>query len=124
MSYATVLVVEDDHSLRGLVGDFLDSVGFHVIQARTADDAISLIDSGAEIHAVFSDINMPGKMDGLDLARWLRFFHPRTKIVLTSGCQQRDTAELCDGGPMISKPFSLTVVATRLLSVCGIEGRS
>jgi len=56
---------------------------------------------------VFSDVQMPGSMDGFDLARWVRDEHPRIKIILTSGVIQAVEAagELCDGGPLLQKPY-------------------
>lgn len=116
---STVLVVDDEVELRWLFADFLSQVGFHVLQAGTADDAIRQLQNGAVVHIVFSDVNMPGTMDGIALARWLRQNRPEIKVVLASGQAQPDTAELlCDGGAMLKKPFHLHSMASRLLNVC------
>ncbi|MFT0546203.1 response regulator [Allopusillimonas ginsengisoli] len=115
---STVLVVDDEVELRWLLADFLSQVGFHVLQAGTADDAIRKLQNGAVVHIVFSDVNMPETMDGIALARWLRENRPEIKVVLASGQVQPDTAELYDGGAILKKPFHLHAMASRLLNVC------
>ncbi|MFT0546234.1 response regulator [Allopusillimonas ginsengisoli] len=115
------MVVEDNVELRCMISDILSQTGFHVLQAGTADDAAQKLQNGASVHVVFSDVNMPGEMDGIDLAKWLRRNRPEIKIVLTSGQLQFGAAGLCDGGSIIMKPFRLRTVVMRLLNVCHIS---
>lgn len=117
----TVMVVEDDVELRYVLSEFLSESGFHVLQVGTADDAAQLLQNGASVNVVFSDVNMPGEMDGIGLARWLRCNRPEIKVVLTSGQLQFGADGLCDGGSIVIKPFRLRSVATRLLNVCHIS---
>jgi DNA-binding NtrC family response regulator len=82
-----VLVVEDDVLIRFLIGDHLRDVGFNVLEASNVRDAMTLIASQVRIDLVFSDINMPGDMDGCALANWLRVFSPKIPVILTSGAK-------------------------------------
>src|SRR5205823_2491556 len=68
----TVLVVEDETLIRMMIADALRSAGLRVIEARTADDALQHLRSGSAVQFVFTDIEMPGTMDGIELARLLR----------------------------------------------------
>jgi hypothetical protein len=63
----------------------LESLGYAVLQARTGPEAIKLLESGEPVALVFSDIVMPGKMTGYDVAEWIRSKRPDLKVVLTSG---------------------------------------
>lgn len=81
----SVLVVEDDGLIRMSVVDELESAGFKVIEAGNADEAITAIEGNPDIDAVFTDIDMPGSMDGLMLAKLLHQSRPDIAILLTSG---------------------------------------
>jgi len=80
-----ILLVEDNADLRMLTSDFLSDVGFEVVATQSARDAFAAIDSGIHIDLVFSDINMPGAIDGIGLARWLSVNRPLLPVILTSG---------------------------------------
>lgn len=79
-----VLVVEDEVLVRSIAAEFLRDAGYSVIEAENADAAVAAFESGAPIDAVFSDIQMPGAMDGMMLAAWVRERHV-TPVLLTSG---------------------------------------
>ena len=81
----TVLVVEDDPLIRELVVDELHSEGFSVVEARDADQAIAILEVRDDIHLVFTDVDMPGSMNGLKLAAAVRDRWPPVHIVITSG---------------------------------------
>lgn len=68
MSPLLVLVVEDDYLLRIVAVSFLEDAGFATLEARSADEAIALLEARRDIRMVFTDIDMPGSMDGLRLA--------------------------------------------------------
>ncbi len=89
----TVLVVEDDLLVRLDLVDALQRSGFKTREAGTARAAIEQMEQHADIRAVFTDIEMPGTMDGLALAHYVRFRWPPTIIVISSG-QLRPTQEL------------------------------
>lgn len=81
----SILVVEDDALLRLMVADFLRDAGYAVIEARSAAEAISTVERAIDVDLVFSDVQMPGDADGLDLARWLQAHRPDVPVILTSG---------------------------------------
>jgi CheY-like chemotaxis protein len=80
-----ILVIEDEVLIRILVAESLRDAGFIVIETASADEAWSFIMGGGEMDLVFSDINMPGSMDGLELARRLQSHDPDLPIILSSG---------------------------------------
>jgi CheY-like chemotaxis protein len=117
----TILVVEDEHFIRMDIAAHLRDCGWHVIEAGTAREAIAVLESGVQIDLVFSDIQMPGAMNGLGLADWLRHHRPRVPIILTSGViNASDTTKaLCDEGP-ISKPYDHRHLAERIRHHLGL----
>ena len=89
----------------------LRDYGFDVVEAANADDAITLFNAGRKIDIVFSDMNMPGSMDGAGLAKWLRSKHPTIKVVLASGAAQflEGTSHLCER--FFTKPYGYGAMA-------------
>jgi len=82
---ATVLVVDDDQLVREPIADYLREVGFDVLEAGDAHEAIDLVDHADHVDLVFTDIRMPGELDGVGLARWVRTHRPGLPVLLTSG---------------------------------------
>jgi CheY-like chemotaxis protein len=101
-----VLVVEDDHLLRLDATDMVEAAGFEVIEAANADEAIAILESRNDIAVVFTDVQMPGSMDGLKLARAVRGRWPPIKIVTTSGLRIVEETDLPEGGRFLPKPYS------------------
>jgi two-component system, response regulator PdtaR len=83
-----VLIVEDDFLLRMDAVDIVKAAGFEPVEAGNADEAIAILESDLNIHVVFTDVQMPGTMDGLKLARFVRDRWPPIKIVATSGSRE------------------------------------
>src|SRR4051812_37334737 len=82
----TVLLVEDEALIRMSLADFLEDRGFEVIETATAAEAIEVLRTSIErIDLVFSDVRMPGEMDGFGLAAWLQVNHQGLPVILTSG---------------------------------------
>lgn len=81
----TILVVEDETVIRQDICEHLERCGFTVLQAESASGAVSKIMSHPEIALVFTDIRMPGPMDGHDLALWIRLNHPKIIVMITTG---------------------------------------
>jgi CheY-like chemotaxis protein len=81
----TVLVVEDEALIRELVAEELELAGYSIVIASDADQAIAILEARPDIHLVFTDINMPGSMDGLKLAAAIRDRWPPVHIIITSG---------------------------------------
>jgi CheY-like chemotaxis protein len=82
---ARILVVEDEVLIRALIPEELRLEGFSVIEADRADDALTYIKAGAQVDLVFSDIQTPGSLNGLQLAETLRDKYPHIPVILTSG---------------------------------------
>src|SRR5579871_6337555 len=80
-----ILIVEDEFLLRMDSAEVIEDAGFAVIQAANADEAIAILTARPDVHVVFTDIQMPGSMDGLTLARFVRDRWPPIKIIATSG---------------------------------------
>jgi two-component system, response regulator PdtaR len=80
----SILVVENDPLVRISVADHLRSVGYQVVEAGTADEAVSAL-SSSRIHLVFSDVDLPGTMGGFSLAVWVRHHYRSLPVILTSG---------------------------------------
>jgi CheY-like chemotaxis protein len=103
----TILVVEDDALVRRVVVEHLRDCGFLVIEAGTADEAIRLLRTSERVEIVFSDVQMPGSLDGFALAQWVRREQPGVKVILTSGAPRAVpvAGELCAAGPLMPKPY-------------------
>jgi CheY-like chemotaxis protein len=100
-----VLIVEDEFLLRMDSAAMLESAGFEVIQAGDADEAISILSARSDIHVVFTDVQMPGSMDGLKLARFVRNRWPPIKIIATSGHAHVEDDDLPVGSVFLPKPY-------------------
>ena len=103
-----VLVVEDEVVLRMAVSAHLRDAGFVVIEAVDAEEAVELLRANHKIQLVFSDITMPGTMDGDMLAEWISERYPEIRILLTSGITQRGQQ------PFIAKPYSFIELERRI----------
>jgi CheY-like chemotaxis protein len=112
----TVLVVEDEWVVRMSIADYLRDCGYRVLEAGNADEAITALDADARVAIVFSDVQMPGSMDGRGLARWVRRERPGVKIIMTSGVIRATEAarDLCEDGPLMVKPYSHTELGRRI----------
>ncbi|MCP9625618.1 response regulator [Rhodopseudomonas palustris] len=113
-SRPVVLVVEDEALLRMNAVDIVQEAGFAVLEASTADEAIHILETRDDICVVFTDIQIPGSMDGLKLARAVRGRWPPIQIIATSGRVRVSGDELPDGGRFLPKPYT-THQVTRLL---------
>ena len=100
-----VLVVEDEGFIRMLAADILQDEGFTVLEVATADEAWPILESRGDIGVLFTDVNMPGSMDGLALAERVAERWPRIRLVVTSGRQGLSNDELPDHGQFIQKPY-------------------
>src|SRR3954470_10107757 len=114
-----VLVVEDEFLLRMNAVDMIAAAGFEVIEAANADEAIAILENRRDITVVFTDIQMPGSMDGLKLARAVRGRWPPIKIVATSGHVSVSDADLPEGGRFLAKPYNALQIGSLLREVIG-----
>ena len=81
----TVLIVEDHFWTRYMAAEYFRDAGYRVIEANDADEALSVLAPGNQVHVVFSDIQMSGSIDGLALAEWIAQRYPHLPVLLTSG---------------------------------------
>ncbi|MDO9415517.1 response regulator [Pararhizobium sp.] len=101
----SVLVVEDEMLIRMDIASYLEEEGFTVYEAADADEAIAVLDGNADISVMFTDIDMPGTMDGLKLAAAVRDRWPPVKIIVTSGHRLLRDELLPIQGRFFSKPY-------------------
>jgi CheY-like chemotaxis protein len=112
----TILVVDDEVLIRMAVSDFLQECGFKVLEAGTAAEAIEMIQSHQSvIDLVFSDVRMPGDMDGFGLSQWIRT-NAGLPVILASGDARKSDAahELCAEEPFLRKPYDLEYVVAQI----------
>ncbi|WP_158266696.1 response regulator [Alsobacter soli] len=100
--HSRVLLVEDGLLLRFMMAQMLENTGFVVIGAGDADEALSLLEADS-FAIVVSDIDMPGEMDGVELAHEIRSRWPEVPVILISG-EELPSRELPDGCPFLPKP--------------------
>jgi CheY-like chemotaxis protein len=114
-----VLIVEDEFLLRMNATDMVRAAGFEAVEAANADQAIEILEARPDITVVFTDVQMPGSMDGLKLARAVRGRWPPIKIVATSGYPHVGERDLPEGGRFLPKPYSPTEVTGLLRELTG-----
>jgi two-component system, response regulator PdtaR len=112
-----ILIVEDDPFLRMLAVEFVNEAGFETLQARDADQAIAILESCSRIAVLFTDINMPGSMDGLKLARVVNKRWPVIEILIASGHVQLRQADLPPNGRFLGKPYHAAAMIAELHSL-------
>ena len=104
-SRPVILVVEDDTLLRMHAAEMIDEAGFDVVEAQNADIAMVVLESRPDIAILFTDIDMPGSMNGLKLAQAVASRWPLIHIVATSGHFQMRDGDLPAGGQFLPKPY-------------------
>ena len=112
-----ILIVDDEALIRAMLSDYLQECGFKVLEGSNADEAILIIEkSDVIIDLVFSDVSMPGTIDGFGLAQWIRTNRPGLPIILTSGDTKKVSSaeQLCENEPFMAKPYDLSVVVARI----------
>lgn len=102
----TVLLVEDEVLIRLMIADELRNQSIHVLEASNAGEALTVLESSLPVHLLFTDIRMPGQMDGIALARLAHARFPRLKVIITSSRQPEEPIrELADA--FLPKPYDL-----------------
>jgi CheY-like chemotaxis protein len=109
-----VLIVEDELLVRMDTGAAVQKAGFDVLEAGDADEAIAILTARNDIRLVFTDVHMPGSMDGLKLAHFVRDRWPPVKIVATSGHARIADSDLPEGGRFLPKPYSASEITATL----------
>lgn len=103
-----VLVVEDEVLVRLNAVLLLEEAGFDTLEAGSAEEAIAVLEARKDIRIVFSDIHLPGSIDGLRLAHAIRRRWPPIELVLTSGHMRVPEGEMPERGHFLGKPYGAT----------------
>jgi CheY-like chemotaxis protein len=106
-----VLLVEDEPLLRAITSERLRDQGLQVVEAPAAAHAIALLEQHPEIDVLFTDVDMPGAIDGVALASVARQIQPRLMVILTSGKWIGGEADVPEGAVFVAKPYSTGAVA-------------
>ncbi|HEX7874028.1 MAG TPA: response regulator [Sphingobium sp.] len=101
----TVMIVEDEFLLREIGAEVLNDAGYDVVEAHDASEAMEVLEHRRDIALVFTDIRMPGPMDGLALAERVHERWPAIKLLVTSGHMRLSDDELPDHGVFLAKPY-------------------
>ena len=109
-----ILVVEDEILIRAAVADYLRIAGYTVVEAADAAEAVAVFASGEPVDVVMCDVEMPGSIDGLGLARWIDRRHPSLPVLLTSGRRVAISTGKRPRHLFIAKPYRLQELAKRL----------
>jgi two-component sensor histidine kinase/ActR/RegA family two-component response regulator len=119
-SPANVLVVEDEMVLRMRAVDIVEDAGFTAVEAVNADEAISILEARSDISLLFTDIQMPGSMDGLKLAHAVHDRWPAIKIILVSGQVNPSEAERPTDSRFFGKPLGVEEMTAQLQVMIGV----
>lgn len=117
-----ILIVEDEFLLRWPTAEYLRDVGYRVIEAATAEEAMTVLSSGAHIDIVFSDINLRGELTGHLLASWMERHRPELAVLMSSA--NRDaSASIVLGAKreFIPKPYSLADIDRRIRGLLSVR---
>lgn len=118
-SVPNVLVVEDEMILRMRAIDIVEDAGFNPVEAVNADQAISILESRSDISLLFTDIQMPGSIDGLRLAHAVHERWPSVKIILVSGQVKPSETDRPEGSRFFGKPLGVEQMVTELQAMVG-----
>jgi CheY-like chemotaxis protein len=111
---STVLVVEDEGIVRIDAAESLRDAGFEVVEAADAIEAMDAVESRDDIGVLFTDIDIPGGMDGLELARLVHRRRPKVCLILTSGAVRIPQEQIPDKGEFVRKPYCPDAVASTI----------
>jgi len=111
---AVILVVEDEPLQRMMAVDLVETAGFDVVEARSADEAVRILENRLDIRVVFTDIDMPGGVDGMKLATMIRDRWPPIELIIISGKHRPTQEDLPVRGVFFSKPYKRDEVTRAL----------
>lgn len=116
---STILIVEDEFLVRMAAVDLVEEAGFLALEAGNADEAIAILEERPDVRLVLTDIDMPGTMDGLKLAHYIRHRWPPIHLIIASGKAMVEEADLPSGTRFLAKPYQGTVMSEALLEMLG-----
>lgn len=103
---AKLLIVEDEVLIRMLAVDIASDMGYDVSEAGGGDEALAMLGAGHKVDLLFTDIDMPGRLDGIALASAVKREWPQIRIVLTSGKVRPKAVDIPGGGLFVPKPYT------------------
>ncbi|UVI40382.1 response regulator [Qipengyuania spongiae] len=113
----TILIVEDEAFVRFDLVDFFERSGWQVLEADNADHAIAILERHKDVRVVLTDVQMPGSMDGLKLAHFIRNRFPPTALFITSGHERPCSTTLPERATFLPKPFDHYRLLSRIEAV-------
>lgn len=117
-----VLIVEDEPLIREIAVTAIADAGFDVVEASTAQEALDILGQRTDVGVLFTDVNMPGSLDGLALARMVHDQWPDIKLVVTSG--RPLPSPTLDDGQFLAKPYSLDLLTQTVREIAAKTERS
>ena len=117
-----VLVVEDEPIVRFDVIQSFEDAGFEVVDAYDADHALLALERRPDVSAVFTDVHMPGRLNGVELARMVHQLRPDVQVLVTSGVMRVQRDDLPEGGHFVPKPNDASQVAQLIRNLAGADG--
>lgn len=108
------MIVEDETLIRLDAVDMIRTAGYQVVEAANADEAIAILERRFDITVVFTDVQMPGSMDGLKLAAAIRGRWPPIKIIATSGDEKITLDDLPKGARFLTKPYKPSEITSAI----------
>ncbi|MEP6567108.1 MAG: response regulator [Mesorhizobium sp.] len=111
---AVILIVEDSAIIRMGAVDLVSSAGYQALEASNAEEAIRLLEARSDIDLVFTDVGMPGTMDGIKLAHYIRNRWPPVKLIVASGRTIIEESQLPEGSRFFPKPYSESTIVEEM----------
>ncbi|MGE7368962.1 response regulator [Neorhizobium sp. NPDC001467] len=115
----TILIVEDEAIIRFELADFFADAQYTVFEANDAGEAIAILEREKSIRVVLTDVQLPGTMDGLRLAHYVKDRYPPTVLLLTSGATHVPAEALPLDSRFVAKPFDPTRILRQIESMTG-----
>ena len=109
-SRGSILIVEDESLLRMMAVDIFEDAGFTVFEAGTGEEGARMLANNASIDGLFTDVEMPGPMSGLQLAKIAHELHPHVAIMVVSGRLMPAIAEMPPGAKFVGKPYDTAAI--------------
>jgi two-component system, response regulator PdtaR len=116
-----ILIVEDDRFLKLYALDIVEEAGFVALDAGNADEAVAILESRSDIALLLTDINMPGSMDGLNLAHAVRKRWPPIRIIVVSGAVRPAECDLPTDSRFVGKPYRAEAMILEIRSLIGAK---
>ncbi|MDZ4310865.1 MAG: response regulator [Cypionkella sp.] len=121
---AVVLVVEDNAIIRMGAVDIVLTAGYEALEAQDADEAIRILESRDDIDLVFTDVQMPGTMDGVKLSHYIRNRWPPVKLIVASGMAILEESSLPEGSRFFAKPYADHAIADAMERLLATDSES